>query len=147
MDAIIANALEDQVLLDADGNPQRPRIAFSNLVSCLPVLNGDKMEPDTQAIKACRPRLVEFVRMCKPRLVVLVGKLAQKHVDARTFEPVNWLQLGESLRFAEIDHPAFLLRMPDAQKGIAIQRCEVKIRKAFEDMVNGTGGSISEVPF
>lgn len=140
------------------------RCAFTNLVCCFPreaKERGDN-EPEQDEIRACRPRLVEFVRLCRPKLIVLVGKLAAAHISgASMFSPhalevVNrrseldnsvaawlkaenttpeWIAPGKFLEFIEIDHPAYILRMPLAQKQMAVQRAIVTLRCAVADML------------
>src|SRR6266404_2065579 len=51
------------------------RIAFCNVVGCFPVdaKDTDDHRPPAESVKACRPKIDEFLRICRPRLVVLVG--------------------------------------------------------------------------
>lgn len=101
--------------------------ALTNLVACYPreAKEAGTNEPPSWAIEKCAVRLQEFVRLCKPGLIVLVGKLAAKHA---TVQPSSYLQL------AEITHPAAMLRMDPAQKGLAIQRAIVVIEDAVEEI-------------
>ena len=95
--------------------------ALTNLVACIPKEQGNKMgEPPEAAIEACRPRLKAFIRLCEPKVVVAVGKLAKTH-------------LGD-LADVSIVHPAAILRMDPAQKGLAIHRCVVTIADAIVDL-------------
>lgn len=123
------------------------RIAFTNLVGCLPKSEetGAKfIEPPEYAIDACAPRLVEIVRIAKPRLIVCVGKLAKRHISGQaqfaTEEEEDfphWLN-GGFMNFVEITHPAAILRSDDtarASKSLMIKRCVVTLSDAFSELV------------
>ncbi len=102
--------------------------ALTNLVACIPVgADGSKThKPPEEAIEACAPRLRELIKLCKPQLIIPVGKLASK-----------WLlpYLAASGRqYADITHPAAILRMDVSQKGLAIQRCIVTISDAVDEL-------------
>lgn len=117
LDRIIARALEPY--------PQ-VTVALTNLVACFPreaKATGDN-EPERDEILACRARLVEFVNIAQPRLIVCVGKLSTRYIDH-----------NDTVRCADIDHPAYILRMPLAQKNGAAQRTAVVIRNAVEDIL------------
>ena len=122
MDAIIASALRGPL-------QQTLRIALTNLVACFPrTAKAEGInEPHMSEIRKCRPRLVEFVNLCQPRLIVCVGMLATQYIDH-----------GDTVRCADIIHPAAILRMPLAQKQMATQRAVVTLRNAVEDMLEST---------
>lgn len=136
-----AGHLLDRIVAEAtDGLPPY-RIAFTNLVCCYPAEEkaAGVNEPPKEAIKACAPRLKEFVRLARPRLIVCVGTLAKKHITGqaqfsiRKDNSLEWLH-GKPLEFVEIVHPAFILRANIAQRGLLIQRCVVRIRSALEEL-------------
>ena len=112
------------------------RTAFTNLVACFPreaKATGDH-QPAPDEIKACRQRLKEFVRIAKPKAIICVGQLAKKWIVGQAQfcdegEDGNppWLN-GESLRFADIDHPAFILRSPDVAQSMLIKRAVLRIK-------------------
>ena len=119
LDAMIASALT---------GPQQQEIrwALTNLVACYPAeakARGDN-EPEYQEILACRPRLVEFITLAQPKLIVCVGALAAGFIPRTVTVPR-----------VEIIHPAAVIRMPMAQKQMAVQRAVVILRNAVEDMV------------
>jgi len=104
LDFIIERALDGQ----AD-------YALTNLVACIPKEKGRKLEePSEKCIKACIPRLNEFIKLCKPLSIVLVGKLAKKYQ--------HLLVIPGKIQYTEIIHPAAILRMDVSQRGLAIQR-------------------------
>lgn len=109
---------------------------MTNLVACIPKGDdGSKVgEPSKECIEACSFRLKEFVQLVKPKLVVLVGRLAAKHVYGQAqFDP-PWLVPPDYLDFLEIIHPAAILRMDVSQKGLAIKRCVVIMENAVENL-------------
>ena len=120
-----AGHLLDKIIEQAiDG---RLDYCLTNLVACLPRGDdGDKTkEPPEDAIEACAPRLIEFVELCRPKLIVLVGKLARKHIPWELVEKRLWV---------EIVHPAAILRMDVSQRGLAVQRCIVTVERTVEEM-------------
>ena len=102
-----------------------PRMAFTNLVCCIPLGDdGQKTnEPDKKDIKACNPRLVEFIKLCKPQHIVCVGKLAFKHCPRI-----------DGIGYTEIVHPAAVLRAEVGQQGLLIQRSVVILQDLFEEL-------------
>lgn len=140
-----AGHLLNHIISESVGNHT---YALTNLVGCIPIGDdGDKIaEPNDESIKACAPRLIEFVRICKPRLIVLVGKLAKKHIYGQAqfseyqntkhpkFGTLPWLPDDKFLEFVEIAHPAHILRTDVSQKGLMIQRCVVALQDAIEKL-------------
>jgi len=105
--------------------------AFTNLVACMPCEGGEKAtEPDDAAIKACTPRLQEFVRLADPRLIVCVGSLARDWLDPKYRGSISF---HREIPMAAIRHPASILRMSAVQMGLEIQRCVVTIANAWEN--------------
>lgn len=99
--------------------------AFTNLVGCIPLGDdGEKTkEPPLEAIKACRPRLVDFTHIARPKMIVLVGKLSVKHVVRE-----------KCYKYIEITHPAAILRADQSQQLIMFQRVVVTLANAFEEL-------------
>lgn len=91
-------------------------IAFTNLVSCIPKEDGEKREPTKEEILACGERLLEFYGMASPEYVVTVGTLSDKWVP-------KILEHDED-KTISIYHPAYILRLPITQRGLAQQRNE-----------------------
>lgn len=101
---------------------------ITNLVGCIPKENGSKSgEPSEEAIRACRPRLNEFVQLCKPKVIVCVGKLAEKHAWGIGY------QLADE-KVVSIIHPAAILRMDPSQKGLAVQRSVVVLSDVVDSL-------------
>lgn len=118
-----AGGLFDQII--ERSVPSGVTYALTNLVACFPreaKAAGDN-EPTDSEIRSCRPRLEEFLDIADSKLVVCVGSLATQYVPRKV-----------TRKYADIVHPAFILRMPLAQKQMAVQRCVVTIRTAIEEM-------------
>lgn len=97
--------------------------ALCNLVACFPgeaKARGEN-EPAREEILACRPRLREFINVAQPKLIVCVGVLATEYVDH-----------CDTVKCVDVVHPAAILRMPLAQKQMAVQKTVVVIRNAVE---------------
>lgn len=107
--------------------PKGTRYALTNLVCCFPrdAKHAGTNEPAPDEISACQGRLVEFINLCKPKLIVCVGLLA-----------ADWIDHGAGIECADIVHPAAILRMPLAQRQMALQKAIVVLRNAVEDTVN-----------
>lgn len=107
--------------------PSDVTYVLTNLVLCFPreaKARGDN-EPDRAEILACRPRLIEFANIARPKLTVCVGALAHHYVKDICKGPI-----------VHIVHPAHVLaRMPQAQRGMAFNKCVVQIRSAWDEVL------------
>lgn len=114
------------------------KYAFTNLVCCIPKeeKGGSKFgEPPKEAIVACRKRLMEFINLCQPQLIVMVGKLAGKYLPSQhDLGGCEWLG-GELLLFAELVHPAAILRADISTKGLLYQRNVAELEANFSNMI------------
>lgn len=121
-----AGKLLDQIIYQAFAGREELTCAWTNLVACFPKeeKSAGINEPPESAIKACAPRLREFIGLCRPRLIVCVGQLATNWVRKTQWECNN---------LCDIIHPAAILRMNLAQRGLAIQRCVMVLANALED--------------
>lgn len=94
---------------------QFPKLTWSvtNSVLCFPVnrnpqKKGDFRTPTNEEIKACSPRLMEFLRLCEPRLIVVMGQVAEK--------AINMITMGFGVyeksnpRIIKIPHPSWMQR-------------------------------------
>lgn len=99
--------------------------ALTNLIGCIPIdESGEKAgQPSMESIRACAPRLVDFIKLCKPKLIVHVGALSAKHA----------LDLGQASTI-QILHPAAILRADISTRGLAIQRCVIQLEDALEEL-------------
>lgn len=97
---------------------------ITNIVGCIPrAPTGRKIgAPDEEGIKACRPKITEFIGFCKPKLIICVGDVAWDYCP-RVFE---------STEYIKIIHPAFILRAHVGHRGIMVQRNVVEIEEAVE---------------
>ncbi len=133
LDEMISEALKS-IHGEATGiNSANLRVAFTNVVCCLPIGEDGKksIEPLAEHAKACSPRLVEFVeRVAQPSLIILVGKYAAKYY--KKFFPKE-----SGIKTAEVVHPAAILRSDVGQQGLLVQRNTLTIRDAFEMVLEG----------
>lgn len=119
-----AGNLMDEIILRA--LPSDVSYALTNLVCCYPKEakeSGDHA-PKYGEILACRPRLIEFANIARPRLTVCVGDLAYRYV----------INICKGPR-VDIVHPSYILsKLPQAQKGMAANKCAVQIRSAWSQI-------------
>lgn len=124
LDKIIERAFEPWQVPGTVGQGYNSiRYSLNNLVACFPREakgRGDN-EPDSSEIRACEPRLIEFINLARPRLIVCVGSLAS-----------SWVDHNDVVKCVDIRHPAFILRMPLSQRQMEIQRATVVIARATE---------------
>lgn len=113
-----------------DGGYPSVRIAWTNLVGCVPKDDETKRkrgEPLPGEIEACRPRLERLLDLCKPDLIVCVGQLAEKQAKIHNWEA--------RAKIVSIVHPAAILRADITQQGLMVQRCCVQLADAFNDLI------------
>ena len=111
-----------------DSLPETARLAFTNLVACIPIgEDGSKIkEPDKKSIRECRERLDEVISLCQPEAIVCVGKLPAKHLKKEDFPEIE---------LETITHPVVILRMDVSQKGLAIQKTIITLQDLWDDRV------------
>ena len=108
---------------------QHTKIAFCNLVACIPLGEDGKKtaEPSRDQIKACQPRLVDLMGIAQPRMIIVVGRLAAKNIPREIADSAK-------LAFREIKHPAAILRETVATQAMSNKRVVVQLRDAFEEI-------------
>jgi DNA polymerase len=129
-----AGQLLDQIIERALlklSSPNKPRLAFTNLVACIPKddSNNKTTEPTVESIEACRDRLVEFIKLAKPSLIVAVGALSRDWLDQKLYPKHLDLQ---GIRLTDITHPAAILRANVAMQGLMISKCVITLSQAME---------------
>jgi uracil-DNA glycosylase len=111
-----AGQLLDKIL-DAVQLDQEKDVYISNIVKCRPPGNRN---PTTAEMDACRPYLIEQIRMVDPRIILLTGASSVKGLigDKRGITKIRgqWLDWDNRLCMP-IFHPAYLLRNQSRQKG------------------------------
>lgn len=112
-----------QKMIERAGVPEGA-YAVTNIVACIPKDDdGAKVHaPPEYAVEACRPRLLECVKLVQPRLIVWVGKEAEAYGPGKLITPP----------MVAIKHPASILRMEAFQRPLEIQKCIVTIAEAYE---------------
>ncbi len=92
-------------------------VYISNIVKCRPPGNR---APTTPEMEACKPYLLEQLRMIDPKIILLTGASAMKGLigEKRGITKVRgqWLEWNDRLCMP-ILHPAYLLRNPSREKG------------------------------
>lgn len=130
-----AGFLLDRIVAQSIGEVHYPiTVGFANLVCCIPrESDGNKAaEPDDKEIKACGPRLVEFINLCKPRLIVCVGAMARDWLDPKVRPRVD---IPKEIPQVDITHPAAILRANTASQGMLVRRCILTVRNAVDQYV------------
>lgn len=74
------------------------RYAITNVVCCFPRTEDGFRQPKAEEIKACRPRLEEFLTIAQPRLLVTLGNIAKSNLPKFDGEVVSLV------------HPSYIVR-------------------------------------
>lgn len=109
-----AGKLLDRLIYDScEAAGWKPRIFITNLVLCMP--DKPAFGPPSQAIHACGERLAELKAIVRPRAIIAVGSIAAAHCNADI----------------SIEHPASILRKPEAQRCYSIWKATAAISNLF----------------
>jgi uracil-DNA glycosylase len=107
---LLDKILESVGLSDAD-------VFIGNIVKCRP---PDNRTPTQEEMDACRPYLLEQIRMVNPRIILLTGASAVKGLvgDKRGITKIRgeWIE-WEGRLCMPVFHPAYLLRNQSRDKG------------------------------
>lgn len=141
----------DEIIRDAFAR-EYPDLTYSltNLVGCKPPGDdqGRPTKPDDKCIKACSPRLREFVEMADPKLIVCVGQLSELYT---TPYYKNATKFHRSIPRVSIIHPAAILRMKTAHQYHHTNKTVIALRKAVVQYVVGVSKDqvweSEEIPF
>lgn len=108
--------LLDKILQSVELSSDRD-VYISNAIRCRPPENRT---PTTQEIEACKPYLLEQIRLVSPKIILLTGATAVKALtgDKRGITKIRgqWLE-WEGRLCMPIFHPAYLLRNPSREPG------------------------------
>lgn len=104
-------------ILESVGFSTEREVYISNAIRCRPPNNRT---PTTEEIEACKPYLLEQIRLVNPKIILLTGATAVKSLtgDKRGITKIRgqWLEWNHRLCMP-IFHPAYLLRNPSKEKG------------------------------
>lgn len=107
---LLDKILESVRLTDSD-------VFISNIVKCRPPGNRT---PTVDEMDACRPYLLEQIRMVDPKIILLMGASAVRGLigDKRGITKIRgtWIE-WEGRQCMPVFHPAYLLRNQSREKG------------------------------
>jgi DNA polymerase len=108
--------LLDKILVSAQFDPAQD-VYICNINKCRPPANR---VPTDEEVTACKPYLLEQIRLVDPKIILLTGATAVKAItgDKRGITKIRgqWLQ-WEGRWVMPIFHPAYLLRMSSREEG------------------------------
>lgn len=111
-----AGQLLDKILASVQLDPEQD-VYICNVNNCRPPGNRT---PTPEEIAACRPYLLEQIRLVDPKIILLTGATAVKGVigDKRGITKIRgtWME-WEGHLCMPIFHPSYLLRNPSREKG------------------------------
>lgn len=125
-----AGKLLDKMIHEAGGDVERIRLAFTNVIACIPYGEDGKKtsEPSKEAVKQCSPRLDETIEISKPEIIIAVGQVAAKWISGPDRDKNGGM-------VKEIVHPAAILRAIPAQQGLLYQKTVVTLAEVFESLI------------
>ncbi len=107
---LLDKILESVQLTEAD-------VLIANIVKCRPPENRT---PTPAEMDACRPYLLEQIRMVDPKIILLTGAIAMRNLlgikQGITKVRGEWVEKAGRL-YMPIFHPAYLLRNQSREKG------------------------------
>ncbi len=108
--------LLDKILASVGLSTQQ-EVYISNAIRCRPPSNRT---PNASELEACKPYLLEQIRLVNPKIILLTGATSVKSIlgDKRGITKIRgqWMTWNERLCMP-IFHPAYLLRNPSREKG------------------------------
>lgn len=112
------------------------RLSYTNLLACIPLVEdkaGDIVKtkrPPDDAVKACSPRLQEFLSIADPKLIICVGRDA---LDWLTPGFKQSIKLHRPIPMEEITHPGWILQyVLPANQPNEVKRSVVRLRNAVQ---------------
>ncbi|NJK39467.1 MAG: uracil-DNA glycosylase [Oscillatoriales cyanobacterium RM2_1_1] len=131
--------LLDKILASVGFSTER-EVYISNAIRCRPPENRT---PTPQEIAACKPYLLEQIRLIHPKIILLTGATAVKSLtgDKRGITKIRgeWMEWQE-IPCMPIFHPAYLLRNqsrePGQPKWLMWQDIQ-NVRKKYDELVQG----------
>ncbi len=106
------------------------KLAYTNVVGCVPLKENKKGQPERDQIKCCQARLADFIKLCDPKLIVAVGEVAETYTDQKMKDSVRF---HRPIPVVTIVHPARVLKSPVAVQGLMMQGAEVVLSNAAVD--------------
>lgn len=108
--------LLDKILASVNFDTDKD-VYIANINKCRP---PDNRVPTNEEMLACKPYLLEQIRLVDPKIILLTGATSVKGLigDKRPISKIRgqWLEWEGRLCMA-IFHPAYLLRNPSREKG------------------------------
>ncbi|USR91930.1 uracil-DNA glycosylase [Phormidium yuhuli AB48] len=108
--------LLENILTSVNFNTEKD-VYICNVVKCRPPGNRN---PNPQEIEACKPYLLEQIRLVNPRVILMTGAVAVKTLlqEKRGITKIRgqWFE-WENRLCMPIFHPAYLLRNSSREKG------------------------------
>lgn len=104
-------------ILESVGLTREKDVFIGNIVKCRPPNNR---VPNPAEIEACKPYLLEQIRLIDPKIILLTGATAVKGLigDKRGITKIRgqWIE-WEGRLCMPIFHPSYLLRNPSREQG------------------------------
>lgn len=111
-----AGQLLEKILASVELDSERD-IYISNMNKCRPPGNR---KPTTEEVEACKPYLLEQIRLVNPKIILLTGATALKGLtgEKRGITKIRgeWIE-WEGHLCMPVFHPSYLLRNPSREKG------------------------------
>lgn len=130
--------LLDKILAAVNFSTER-EVYISNAIRCRPPENRT---PTASELEACKPYLLEQIRLVNPKIILLTGATAVKSLlqEKRGITKIRgeWME-WEGRLCMPIFHPAYLLRNPSREPGKPkwfMWQDIQEVRRKFDELVN-----------
>jgi DNA polymerase len=133
-----AGQLLEKILDSVKLDPEQD-VYIANINKCRPP--GNRV-PTTEEIAACKPYLLEQIRLVDPKLILLTGATAVKGLlgEKRGITKIRgtWIE-WEGRQCMPILHPAYLLRNPSREQGAPkwLMWQDIQVVRAKLDEIRG----------
>jgi len=112
--------------------PESVTSAFTNLVGCIPLESESRnkiVQPPPEAIRACQPRLREFIALCNPKVIIAVGRIAEHWLSDMRAQHM----FSSAIPVVYVVHPASILRTK--YNGYLVRQAVETLRKAVAEHI------------
>ncbi|MGB3535090.1 MAG: uracil-DNA glycosylase [Microcoleaceae cyanobacterium] len=131
--------LLDKILAAVELSTEK-EVYISNAIRCRPPNNRT---PNASELEACKPYLLEQIRLINPKIILLTGATAVKSLigDKRGITKIRgeWMEWNQRLCMP-IFHPAYLLRNPSREqnkpKWLMWQDIQT-VRRKYDELMSG----------
>ena len=100
------------------------KVAFTYLVGCIPLVDGERKVATLKQVAACRERLGAILAICQPRGVILVGDASKPRLKPIYSGPM-----------IHVKHPSSIRGLNSSKKALEVLRIITEIKQLMEEVL------------